>query len=158
MKTGSVYHVFVTLDRSHTIYVASYSRGFSDVLRVLIADAWSIQASVPILRYVAHLPTISCCHRYDARQDEFRRRLNKLHYLIVNFKNEVMTRSVVGGQPNKHANTRYKATKHIECTFFYSLIITSMIYIKIPFSVRSISLALFSPSRFARFLLLRTYV
>lgn len=57
MKTGSVYHVFVTLDRSHTIYVASYSRGFSDVLRVLIADAWSIQASTAILHYVTYLPT-----------------------------------------------------------------------------------------------------
>ena len=158
MKTGSVYHVFVTLDRSHTIYVASYSRGFSDVLRVLIADAWSIQASAAILHYVTYLPTILCCHRYDARQDEFRRRLNRLHYLIVNFKNEVMTRSVVSGQPKKHANTRYKATKHIECTFFPTLWLLLVWYIKIPFSVRSISLALFSPSRFARFLLLRTYV
>ena len=31
-------------------------------------------------------------------------------------KYKVMTMSVVGGQPGKHANTSYKATKHIECT------------------------------------------
>ena len=35
-------------------------------------------------------------------------------------KYEVMTMAVVGGRPKKHANTSYKATKHIERTFLIS--------------------------------------
>ena len=31
-----------------------------------------------------------------------------------------MTMSVVGGQPKKHANPSYEATKHIERTFLMS--------------------------------------
>ena len=38
-------------------------------------------------------------------------------------KYEVMTMSVVGGQPEKHAITSYKATKHIERTFLISYLI-----------------------------------
>ena len=33
---------------------------------------------------------------------------------------EVMTMSIVGGQPKKHANPCYKATKQIERTFLFS--------------------------------------
>ena len=38
-----------------------------------------------------------------------------------NVKHEAMTTSVVGGEAKKkkHANLSYKATKHIERTFFY---------------------------------------
>ena len=35
-------------------------------------------------------------------------------------KYEVMAMCVVGGQPKKHANPGYKATKHIERTFLIS--------------------------------------
>ena len=52
-------------------------------------------------------------HRSDARQDEF-----NLKLLYCEFqKYEVMTVSVVGSQPKKHANPSYKATKHIELLF-----------------------------------------
>ena len=47
-----------------------------------------------------------------------------LHYLKLfhcEFQNyEVMTMSVVGGQPKKHTNPSYKAAKHIERTFLIS--------------------------------------
>jgi len=33
---------------------------------------------------------------------------------------KVMTMSVVRGQPKKHRNTSYDATKHIECSFLIS--------------------------------------
>jgi len=31
----------------------------------------------------------------------------------------IITTSAVGGQPKKHANASYKATKYIKCTFLY---------------------------------------
>ena len=44
--------------------------------------------------------------------------LDYLKLLYCEFqKYKVMTMSVVGGQPKKHANLSYKATKHIEHTF-----------------------------------------
>ena len=47
--------------------------------------------------------------------------LDYLKLLYCEFqKCEVMTMSVVSGQPKKHANTSYKATKHIKCTFLIS--------------------------------------
>ena len=50
--------------------------------------------------------------------------LDYLKLLYCEFqKYEVMTMSVVGGQPKKkkkHANTSYKATKHIERTWVIS--------------------------------------
>ena len=35
-------------------------------------------------------------------------------------KYKVMAMSVVRGQPKKHTNTSYDATKHIECSFLIS--------------------------------------
>ena len=47
--------------------------------------------------------------------------LGYLKLLYCEFqKYEVMTMSVVGGQPKKHANPSYKATKHMELTFLTS--------------------------------------
>ena len=47
--------------------------------------------------------------------------LDHLKLLYCEFqKYEVMTMSVVGGQPKKHANPSCKATKHIERTFLIS--------------------------------------
>ena len=43
-------------------------------------------------------------------------------------KYEIMTMSVVGGQPKKHANPSHKATKHIERTQLQSLIISQHTY------------------------------
>ena len=44
--------------------------------------------------------------------------LDYLKLLYCEFqKYEVMTMAVVGGHPKKHANTSYKATKHIKRTF-----------------------------------------
>jgi len=83
----------ITFERTHTIYVVFHSRGFFDVPRVLIADARSFQALAAILDYVTHLDSMSCWHRSDARQNGL------LHCEFQ--KNEVMTMSVVGGQPKK---------------------------------------------------------
>ena len=48
----------------------------------------------------------------------------KLDYLMLLYcefqKYEIMIMSVVGGQPKKHVNPSYKATKHIEHTFLIS--------------------------------------
>ena len=47
--------------------------------------------------------------------------LDYLKLLYCEFqKYEVMTLSVVGGHPNKHANPSYKATNHIERTSLIS--------------------------------------
>ena len=47
--------------------------------------------------------------------------LDHLKQLYCEFqKCEVMTMSVVGGQPNKHTNPSYKAIKHIRHTFLIS--------------------------------------
>ena len=47
--------------------------------------------------------------------------LDHLKQLYCEFqKYEVMTMSVIGGQPNKHANPSYKAIKHIRHTFLIS--------------------------------------
>ena len=44
--------------------------------------------------------------------------LDYLKLLYCEFqKYEVMTMSVVGGQPKRHANPNYKATKHIKRAF-----------------------------------------
>ena len=47
--------------------------------------------------------------------------LDYLKLLYCEFQNyEVMTMSVVGGQPKKDTNPNYKAAKHIESTFLIS--------------------------------------
>ena len=47
--------------------------------------------------------------------------LDYLKLLYCEFqKYKVMTMSVVDGQPKKHTNPSYKATKHIERTFLIS--------------------------------------
>ena len=47
--------------------------------------------------------------------------LDYLKLLFSEFqKYEVTTMSLVGGQPKKHANPSYKATKHIERIFLIS--------------------------------------
>ena len=47
--------------------------------------------------------------------------LDYLKLLYCEFqKPKVMTMAVVRGQPKKHANPTYKATKHIQCTFLIS--------------------------------------
>ena len=60
---------------------------------ILIADARSFQALAAILDYVTPLGSLSCWYGSDAREDEF-----KLLYFEFQ-KCEVMTMSVVGGQP-----------------------------------------------------------
>ena len=62
----------IAFDKTHTIYVLFYLRGFYDVPRVLIADAGSFRALTAILGYVIHLASMSYWYRSDARQDEFR--------------------------------------------------------------------------------------
>ena len=54
--------------------------------------------------------------------------LGYLELLYCEFqKYEVMTMSVVGDQPKKHANSSYKAAKHIERTFLISDYYSSII-------------------------------
>ena len=82
-------------------------------------DQWVLcffQALAAILDYMTHLTSISFWYRSDARQDEFNCKLLYCEFQWC----EVMTMSVVGSQPNKHTNTSYKATKHIERTFLIS--------------------------------------
>ena len=81
------------------------SHGFYDVPRVLIANARSFQAFAAILDWQRHLASISCRYRSDARRDE----LGHLKLLYGEFqKYEVMTTSVVGGQPK---NTKIPVIK-----------------------------------------------
>ena len=88
-----------------TVSVVFHSHGFYDVPRVLIADARSFQALAAILDYVTHLASMLCWYRPDARQDEFR----ILKVFSCEFqKYEVMTMSVVGGQPEKKNAFKYQ--------------------------------------------------
>ena len=51
----------------------------------------------------------------------YKMNLDHLKLLYCEFqKYDVMTVSVVGGQPKKHANPSYRATKRIERTFLIS--------------------------------------
>ena len=78
------------------------SRGY------LTADARSLQALAAISDYVTHLAPMSCWYRSDAKQDEFR----LFQELYCEFqKYEVTNMSVVCGEPKRHADTSYKATK-----------------------------------------------
>ena len=74
---------------------------FFAVPRVLIVDARSFETLAAILDYVTHLASVSCWYLLYCEFQKY----------------EDMTKSVVGGQPIKHANTSCKATKHIERTF-----------------------------------------
>ena len=82
------------------------------VPRVLIAHARSLQTFTAVLDWLTHLVAISCWYRSDARQDESQ----KMLYCKFQ-KYEVMTMSVVEGQPKSHENATNKATRHVERTF-----------------------------------------
>jgi len=96
--------------------VVFHSCRFYDVPRVLIADSRAFQALAAILDYVTHLVSMSCWH--VPMPDKMNLDLKLLYCEFQKY--EVMTMSVVGGQPRKHANTSYKATKHIDRTCLIS--------------------------------------
>ena len=75
------------------------SRGFYDVLRVLIADVSSLQALAAILDFVKHQASLSCWYRSDARQDE--RRLSQAALF-----------SIWNVRGNDHVCSRWSAKKH----------------------------------------------
>ena len=104
----------VAFDITHTIKLVFHSREFYDVLRVLIADATSFQALPAILDYVIQSASLSCWYRSDNKMNL------RLRYCEFQ-KYEIMTMSALRDQTTKkHANTCYKATKHIERTFLIS--------------------------------------
>ena len=95
-----------------TIYVLFQSRGFYDLRLILIADARSFPALAAILDWLTHLASISWWYRSDARHDEFRKSQAVLLWISkVRGYDHVCRRC-----SKKHANTKYKAIKHIERT------------------------------------------
>ena len=63
------------------------------------------------------LTSMSCWYRSYATQNEFRLSQAALFWIS---KIKVITMSVAGGQPKRHANPSYKAKKYIELTFLIS--------------------------------------
>ena len=88
----SIFFFFlIAFDRTHTFYVAFHSRGFYVVMRVLIVDARSFQD-----RHLGLTDT----RVFDLMPNTMN--LNHLKLLYCEFhKYEVMTMSVVDGQPKK---------------------------------------------------------
>ena len=108
--------VYFALNR---IYIVSQSRQFYDVPQIFIAYARPFQALAAILDWSIQLASISYWYRFDVRQYEHY--LDYLKLLYCEFQNyEVMTMSLVDGQPKKPANPSYKATKHIKHAFLIS--------------------------------------
>ena len=90
---------------------------FYDVPRVLIADARSFQGLASILDRLTHLASTHA--GIDPMPDKMN--LDHLNLFYCEFhKDEVLTMSVVGGQPKRHANPSYKAAKNMEHPFLIS--------------------------------------
>jgi len=101
-----------------TEFVVFQSSGFYDVSQVLIADASSFQAFTAILDWLTHLALILWWYWSNTWD---KTNLDHLKLLYREFqKYQVIAMSLVGGQPNKHTNPSYNATKHMECTFLLS--------------------------------------
>lgn len=71
-------------------------------------------------------PSRTDCHTWpkshasiDPMPGEMKSDSVKLLYCAFQ-QHEVMTMSVVRGQPKKHTSLSYKARKHIECTYLFS--------------------------------------
>ena len=105
---------FLAFDRTHTTYVVFKSRGSYDVSWVLIAVAGHFRLSPPSWTDWQTWPRSHA----GVKPMQDRMNLGYLKLLYREFqKYEVMALSVVSGQPKRHANPSYKATKQIERTF-----------------------------------------
>ena len=92
--------------------VPYYLRHFS-VPRVLRCPTGTDRGCLVISGFRRHLGLT------DKMPDKMNLVYHKLLYCEFH-EYEVMTMSVIGGQPKKHANPSYKAIKHMERTFLIS--------------------------------------